>query len=81
MDRPQKDFAGLVVLGWKPCCPCGGTWSTRSRARSLCTAHGTDAKPLTIPLRRRASFTTSSPAVRRPLRVPIDWNRDDLPVR
>src|SRR5512144_707238 len=48
VENPQDDVAerNFVVLGWKPVCPCGGTYSVHPITREVsCSVHGTAASP------------------------------------
>ena len=76
-DGAGGDFAErcFVVLGWKPVCPCGGTYQVHPITRAVtCSAHGSDARPVADvkppkPVLRNVS--TDGATVR--FHVPIDW--------
>jgi hypothetical protein len=79
MDRAQTDLAerAFVVLGWKPVCPCRGTYSAHPVTRDVaCSVHGTDARPSPEPKPLRAVLRdVASEGVVVRFRVPIDWDR------
>jgi hypothetical protein len=72
-DPAERNF---VVLGWKPVCPCGGTYSVHPVTREpVCSAHGSAASP------KKAAWTpptlseVASREAELSFRLAIDWNR------
>jgi hypothetical protein len=78
VENPQGDVAerNFVVLGWKPVCPCGGTYSVHPITREVsCSVHGTLKSP-------KAGKWTPPPisdvkvdGAELSFRLAIDWNR------
>jgi hypothetical protein len=77
VERDARDLAErcFVVLGWRPVCPCGGTYDAHPVTRDVsCSLHGSDASPLPDPPAPRAlvrDVRREGAVVR--LRIPIDW--------
>jgi len=78
VEAPADDVAerNFVVLGWKPVCPCGGTYSVHPITREVsCSVHGTTASP------KKGAWTP--PAVSEidvreselSFRLAVDWNQ------
>lgn len=74
-DVAERNF---VVLGWKPVCPCGGTYSVHPITREVsCSVHGTAASP------KKGAWTAppvseiAANDAELSFRLAIDWNRKE----
>lgn len=77
-ERPQDDLAerNFVVLGWKPVCPCGGTYSLHPVTGEVaCTVHGTARSPRAGKWSPPALSEIRAAGTELSFRLAIDWNR------
>jgi hypothetical protein len=78
VEAPADDVAerAFVVLGWKPVCPCGGTYSVHPVTREvICSAHGTAAAPRAAKWSPPAVSEVRAEGAELSFRLAIDWNR------
>ena len=78
VETPGGDVAerAFVVLGWKPVCPCGGTYSVHPVTRELsCSAHGSAAAPRAAKWTPPALSEVRADGAELSFRLAIDWNR------
>lgn len=78
VENPQDDVAerNFVVLGWKPVCPCGGTYSVHPITREVsCSVHGTVKSPKTAPWTPPPISDVKVEGTELSFRLAIDWNR------
>jgi len=84
VENPQDDVAerNFVVRGWKPVCPCGGTYSVHPVTREVsCSVHGTVASSKAGASPRKGVWKAPpvtevvSSEAELSFRLGIDWNR------
>lgn len=78
VEAPADDVAerAFVVLGWRPVCPCGGTYSVHPVTREVsCSAHGTAAAPRAAKWSPPAVSEVRDDGAELSFRLTIDWNR------
>jgi hypothetical protein len=78
VENPQDDVAerNFVVLGWKPVCPCGGTYAVHPITREVsCSAHGTVKSPKSAKWTPPPISDVEVRDTELSFRLAIDWNR------
>ncbi len=79
-ENPAGDVAerNFVVLGWKPVCPCGGTYSLHPVTREAsCSAHGTARSPRAGNWKPPGLTEIRAAGSELSFRLAIDWNRKE----
>ena len=80
VENPQEDVAerNFVVLGWKPLCPCGGTYSVHPVTREVsCSVHGTVKAPRPGTWKPPPVSDVKAEGNELSFRLAIDWNRKE----
>jgi hypothetical protein len=78
VENPQEDVAerSFVVLGWKPVCPCGGTYAVHPVTRETsCSVHGTARAPKSGAWKPPAVSDVAADGADLTFRLAIDWSR------
>src|SRR6185295_5813992 len=78
VEAPQDDVAerNFVLLGWKPVCPCGGTYAVHPITREAsCSVHGTARAPKKGAWTPPAVSEITARDAELSFRLAIDWNR------